>query len=111
MTDRTHKVAVYMRLHPQGRKRLAKLLLIQEVKHRDLAAAAGWRSHGMVGHLLAGRKAGVEPQAALAIAKYLGVEVSDLFVTEMPAIHCQHRTGARGVAQSGHETSPHPVAS
>lgn len=77
---------VRMRLHKEGRKRLAKLLLIQGVTHRELAKAIGWKSHGMVGHLVSGRKSGLEPESAIAIAKYLGVEVSDLFLTDMPSV-------------------------
>jgi transcriptional regulator with XRE-family HTH domain len=75
-----------MRLHKEGRKRLAKLLIIQEVRHRELATAIGWKSHGMISQLISGTRTGVEPDKALAIAKYLGVEVSDLFLTEMPSI-------------------------
>ena len=82
-----------MRLHKEGRKRLAKLLLIQGVTHRELAQAAGWKSHGMVAHLIQGRRSGVEPAPALAIARYLGVDVSDLFVSEIPAKDCQGKAG------------------
>lgn len=82
-----------MRLHKEGRKRLAKLLLIQGVTHRQLAEAVGWRSHGMVAHLISGRRSGVEPASAIAIAQYLGVDVSDLFLAEVPAMHCQPKTG------------------
>ena len=78
--------AVWMRLHKDGRRRLAKLLIVQDVRHRELASAVGWKSHGMVGQLLAGTRTGVEPDKALGIARYLGVDVSDLFVTEMPSI-------------------------
>lgn len=80
-----------MRLHKQGRKRLAKLLLIQDVTHREVAEAIGWKSHGMIGHLLAGRKTGVDPAHALALCKYLGVDVADLFLTEMPSVDRQGR--------------------
>lgn len=73
-----------MRLHKEGRKRLAKLLLIQGVSHRQLAAACGWKSHGMVAHLISGRRNGVDPKAAVIIARTLGVDVSDLFLTEIP---------------------------
>jgi transcriptional regulator with XRE-family HTH domain len=76
---------VWMRLHKEGRKRLAKLMLIQGISHRQLASACGWKSHGMVGHLVSGRKVGVEKEAALIIAKVLGVDVGDLFLTEIPA--------------------------
>lgn len=87
--------AIWMRLHKDGRKRLAKLLVIQDVRHRELASAVGWKSHGMVGQLLAGTRAGVEPEKALAIARYLGVDVSDLFLTEMPSVA---RRASRGKA-------------
>lgn len=86
--------AVFMRLHKQGRQRLAKLLLIQGVTHRELASAIGWKSHGMISQLLNGTRNGVEPEKALAIAKYLGVDVSDLFLTEMPSVACQPAAGA-----------------
>lgn len=90
-----------MRLHKQGRKRLAKLLLIQDVTHREVAEAIGWKSHGMIGHLLAGRRTGVEPVHAIALCKFLGVDLSDLFLTEMPSVTRQasHRkSGATGEA-------------
>lgn len=74
---------VWMRLHREGRKRLAKLLLIQEISQRELAYRIGWKSHGMIGHLIAGRKNGVTAESANAIAKVLGVDVSDLFLTEL----------------------------
>lgn len=77
---------VWMRLTKDGRKRLAKLLLIQEVSQRDLAEAIGWKSHTMVGYLLRGEKNSVSPASAVAIAKFLGVDVSDLFLTEMPSV-------------------------
>ena len=84
-----------MRLHKDGRKRLAKLLLIQGVTQRELASRIGWRSHGMIGQLLNGSRTGVEPDKALAICKVLGVDVSDLFLTEMPS---NARQGSRGAA-------------
>lgn len=86
-----------MRLHREGRKRLAKLLLIQEISHRELAGALGWKSHGMVSHLISGRRSGVKPEQAIAIAKLLGVSVEDLFLTDVPAIHGQR--SAKAVAK------------
>lgn len=86
---------VWMRLHKEGRKRLAKLLLIQEVTHRQLAEAVGWKSHAMVRQLLCGKRNGVRPEKALAIAKYLGVDVGDLFLTEMSS---NSTPAARGAA-------------
>lgn len=84
MPPRRRTGAVHMRLHREGRKRLAKLLLIQEISHRRLADELGWKSHGMVSHLISGRRAGVRTEQAVAMAKLLGVEVSDLFLTEIP---------------------------
>lgn len=82
-----------MRLTKEGRKRLATILCVREITHRELAQAVGWKSHGMVAHLLSGRRSGVEPASAVAIAKKLGVDVSDLFVTEIPAMDCQRKRG------------------
>lgn len=82
-----------MRLTKDGRKRLAKMILINEITHRQLASAVGWKSHGMVAHLLSGRRSGVDPASAVAIARYLGVDVSDLFMTEIPAMDCQRKSG------------------
>jgi transcriptional regulator with XRE-family HTH domain len=87
-----------MRLHKEGRKRLAKLLLIQGVSQRQLAEACGWKSHGMVGHLISGRKSGVSLPAAMIISKTLGVDVSDLFLTEIPADRCPRKTAGRSAA-------------
>jgi transcriptional regulator with XRE-family HTH domain len=84
-----------MRLTKDGRKRLQKLLLIQEVTHRQLAEAIGWKSHTMVGFLVRGEKNSVSPASACAIAKFLGVEVSDLFLTEMPSVARQASRGQR----------------
>lgn len=69
-----------MELHDEGRKRLAKLMLIQEVTHRQLAEAAGWKAHSYVGRLLRGEVKTLEPEPALRIANFLGVGVDDLFV-------------------------------
>lgn len=84
-----------MRIHPEGRKRLAKLILIQDVRHRDLAKALGWKSHGMIGHLLAGRRTGIDGDAALRMAAFFGVDVSDLFLVDASSIP---RQGKRGEA-------------
>lgn len=71
-----------MQLHKEGRRRLAKLMLIQGVSHRDLATAVGWRSHSYVGRFLRGQVASVTPDAAARIAFALGVGVDDLFLVK-----------------------------
>lgn len=82
---------VYMKLRKDGRKKLASLMIVQDVSHRELAKVAGWKSHGMVRHLLTGARTGVSPEAALAISKYLGVAVHDLFLTELSSV-ARHET-------------------
>jgi transcriptional regulator with XRE-family HTH domain len=62
------------------RKKLAKLMAIQEVSQRDLAEAAGWRSHSYLGRLLRGEANTLEPEAAVRIAHFLGVGTDDLFM-------------------------------
>lgn len=72
---------VYMLL--RDRKRLARLIEIQEVSKRSVATAAGWRSHTYLLRLLSGEARTVEPEHAVKIATYLGVGVEDLFVPKV----------------------------
>lgn len=67
----------------KDRKQLAKLMVIQGVSARQLAKAAGWKSHSYMNRLLAGevRTLGTDP--ALRIAHYLGVGVDDLFLVRV----------------------------
>lgn len=67
----------------RDRKRLATLMVIQEVSQRDLAKAAGWSSHSYVGRLLRGEVKTLEPEPALRIANYLRVAVDDLFLVKV----------------------------
>lgn len=64
-------------------KKLAKLMVIQEVSQRQLAAAAGYKSHAYMGRLLRGEVKSLEPEAALRIAEYLGMPVDDLFAIKV----------------------------
>jgi transcriptional regulator with XRE-family HTH domain len=64
-------------------KKLARLLVIQEISHRQLATALGWRSHSYVGRLVRGEIRSVDPEAALRIAHLLGVAVDDLFIIKV----------------------------
>lgn len=64
------------------RKRLARLMLIQEVSQRELARAAGWRSHSYLGRLLRGDVKTLETEPALRIAHALQVGVDDLFLVK-----------------------------
>lgn len=69
-----------MLLTTAGRKRLATILIVQEVSQRQLATAAGWGSHSYLGRLLRGEENTLSPEAAARIAAYLGVGMDDLFV-------------------------------
>lgn len=73
-----YRFEVYMKLI--DRKRLAKLMAIQDVTQRELATAAGWKSHGYVTGLLSGQYTTLKPEPAARIAAYLGVGVDDLFL-------------------------------
>lgn len=62
------------------RKRLAKLMVIQGASQRDVARAAGWRSHSYLGRLLRGEVRTLDVEAAARIAHFFGVGVDDLFM-------------------------------
>ncbi|MFC0626115.1 helix-turn-helix domain-containing protein [Kribbella deserti] len=62
------------------RRKLARLLVIQEISQRQLASDIGWKSHSYLGRLLRGEVDTLEPEAALRIAERLKVGVDDLFV-------------------------------
>ena len=66
----------------EGRKRFAKLLLIQGISHRALAEQLGWASHSYVGRLVRGEVATVTPETAAKIASVLGVGIDDLFLVK-----------------------------
>ncbi|MCG8151235.1 helix-turn-helix domain-containing protein [Pimelobacter simplex] len=67
----------------KDRKQLAKLMVIQGVSARQLARAAGWRSHSYMNRLLAGDVRTLSTDPALRIAHYLGVGVDDLFLVKV----------------------------
>lgn len=64
-------------------KKLARLLVIQEISHRQLADALGWKSHSYVGRMCRGKVRSLDPDAALRIAKILQTPVDDLFVIKV----------------------------
>ena len=72
---------VYMLL--TDRKRLARLIEIQDVSKRRVALAAGWKSHTYLLRLLSGEARTVEPEHAVKIATFLGVDVADLFLPKV----------------------------
>lgn len=72
------------------RKKLAKLMVIQDVSQRELARAAGWKSHSYLGRLLRGQANTLELEPAIRIANYLGVGVDDLFLTKTSSVSPQN---------------------
>ncbi|HLR95118.1 MAG TPA: helix-turn-helix transcriptional regulator [Jiangellaceae bacterium] len=64
----------------RDRKRLATIMAVQNVSHRKLAEAAGWRAHSYLGRLLRGEVKTLDVEPAVRIAKYLGVGTDDLFL-------------------------------
>lgn len=66
----------------KDRKRLARLVTIEGITHRELAAVAGYRSHTSVGRLLRGEAPGLSADPAQRIAERLGVPVDDLFLPD-----------------------------
>ncbi|NOV98170.1 helix-turn-helix domain-containing protein [Isoptericola halotolerans] len=63
------------------RKKLAKLMVIQDVSQRELAKAAGWKSHSYLGRLLRGEVNTLDLEPAVRIAMYLQVGTDDLFMS------------------------------
>lgn len=74
----------------RDRKKLARLMVVQEVTQRELAKAVGWKSHSFLGRLLRGEVNSLDADAALRIAHYLAVPVDDLFLTRVSS-----KTGQR----------------
>lgn len=64
-------------------KMLKSLMIVQEVSNRKLARAAGWKSHSYMNRIISGAAHTLEPEPALRIAKFLGVDVGYLFVTKV----------------------------
>lgn len=67
----------------RDRKKLLRLMIVQEVSQRDLAAAAGWSSHSYLGRLLRGEVKTLGTDPALRIAHHLMVPVDDLFLVQV----------------------------
>jgi transcriptional regulator with XRE-family HTH domain len=61
-------------------KRILKLMAIQEVSARTLAAEVGYKSHSYVTRILRGEITTVTPERAARIAEFFGVGLDDLFV-------------------------------
>lgn len=78
----------------RDRKKLLSVMIVQEVSQRELAHAAGWKSHSYLGRLLRGEANTLDPDAALRIAHKLGLPVNDLFLTRV-----SNKTGSEAQAK------------
>lgn len=66
------------------RKRLAKLMTIQDVSPAALARVAGWSSKTSVTRLLSGEYNAIkDTEKCVRIAKHLGVGIDDLFLAKI----------------------------
>lgn len=79
----------------RDRKKLLSVMIVQEVSQRELARAAGWKSHSYLGRLLRGEVNTLDPDAALRIAHKLGLPVNDLFLTRV-----SEKTGRSGQSKN-----------
>ena len=81
-------------------KKLAKLMVIQDVTDRDVAAAAGWKAHSYVSRIRRGEVKTLRAEPALRIAQFFGVPLEDLFLTRLDSSNVHHvpANGTRKVA-------------
>lgn len=100
MADVKHEVGdLYMIV--KDRKVLASVMIAQGVSQRELAKAAGWRSHSYLGRLLRGEVRTLDGDAALRIAHRLGMPVDLLFLTRVSSLAgrtVQKKTPSKGSA-------------
>lgn len=78
---KTTTFEVYMLV--KDRKKLARLIEIQEVSKREVARAAGWKSHTYLLRILSGSVTTLDPEPAVRIATFLGVDLYDLFTPKV----------------------------
>jgi transcriptional regulator with XRE-family HTH domain len=89
-----------VRLH--NLRGLRTLLVVRDVSQRQLAHAAGYRSHAYVGRIVRGEVDTLEPEAARAIAAYLQVDLGFLFEPRSSGEAARHE-------HHPHEHHPHTV--
>ena len=80
-TTTTRLPEIYMRV--KDPKQIKKLMVIQGATSRELATAAGWKSHSYVTRILRGEITTVTPDRAARIARFFQVGVDDLFVARL----------------------------
>lgn len=86
------------------RDKLARRMKQMGVSQRELARAAGWKSHSYMRRLLTGEANTLNTDPALRIAHYLHLDVDDVFVTRVDSERAQadprraHRRSVRSAA-------------
>ncbi len=80
-------------------KKIAKLMVIQEVSAREVARQAGWKSHTYMQRLLKGDAKTLEPEHAVRIAHFFGVGTDDLFVARSSSEAGEVRQHERTIRQ------------
>lgn len=74
-------------------RKLARLALIQDATHRQIAEAVGWKSHSYVSRILRGEITTVSPEAATRMCHFFGVDVNDFFVSRPSKNPVRNDTG------------------
>lgn len=75
--------------------RLADRMREYNISQRELAKVAGWKSHSYLSRLLSGSETTLNTDPALKIAFYLGMDVSDLFITQSDSPPAERPTPRR----------------
>lgn len=78
------------RLYVKDPKTLKRLMAVDNISARQLAAGVGYRSHSYVNRILAGVVTTVTIDRGARIARFLHVDVSDLFAPEPSAPAAQN---------------------
>lgn len=90
--------AIWMELI--DREKLARRMRQMGVSQRELARAAGWKSHSYMRRLLNGEVRTLTTDPALRIAHYLHLDVDDVFVTRVAPVERHAATDMRRARRS-----------
>ncbi|MCW1805274.1 helix-turn-helix transcriptional regulator [Brachybacterium squillarum] len=72
-----------------NRDKLVRRMESLGVSQRELARAAGWKSHSYMRRLITGDASTLNTDPALRIAHYLHLDVDDIFVTRVDSQRAQ----------------------
>lgn len=73
----------------RDRKKLATLMVINDISQRELARMLGWKSHTYLGRILNGQVSTLDAEAAAKIAAIFGVGMDDLFLPRVSTVTVQ----------------------